>query len=155
MIEFCNQFKGKIWLEVFILPGYNDSTGELMKLKRIIEKIDPDSVQINTLDRPGVIENIRAATDKELERIVQIWGLKNVEIIAATKQRKKIQSYRKDAASAILETVARRPCTIDDLEKILGIPVVEINKYLAVLEADNKVVPVRQNRGIFYQVKNN
>jgi wyosine [tRNA(Phe)-imidazoG37] synthetase (radical SAM superfamily) len=155
LIEFCEKFKGKIWLEVFILPGYNDNAQELEELKRIIEIIAPDSVQINTLDRPGVVENIRAATHDELERVVNSWGLSNVEIIAAAKERKKIQSYRKDAESAILETIARRPCTIDDLEKILGIPVVEINKYLDVLEAEKKVVSVRQERGLFYQLKNN
>lgn len=155
LIGFSAKFKGKIWLEVFILPGYNDNAQELEELKRIIEIIAPDSVQINTLDRPGVVENIRAATHDELERVVNSWGLSNVEIIAAAKERKKIQSYRKDAESAILETIARRPCTIDDLEKILGIPVVEINKYLDVLEAEKKVVSVRQERGLFYQLKNN
>jgi wyosine [tRNA(Phe)-imidazoG37] synthetase (radical SAM superfamily) len=154
LIEFCDQFKGVIWLEVFILPGYNDNEQELSELKRIIERLDPDSVQINTLDRPGVIDNIRAATPEELERVAHIWGLKNIEIIAAAKQRKAVQSYRKDAESAILETIVRRPCTIDDLERILGLPAVEINKYLDVLEAENKIVPVRQNRGLFYKVNN-
>jgi wyosine [tRNA(Phe)-imidazoG37] synthetase (radical SAM superfamily) len=155
LIEFSTKFKGKIWLEVFILPGYNDNVQELQKLKDIILKIKPDSVQINTLDRPGVLENIRAATHDELESVVNNWELSNVEIIAAVNQRKKIQSYRKDAESAILDTIARRPCTLDDLEKILGIPVVEINKYLDVLEAEEKVVSVRQDRGLFYQLKNN
>lgn len=152
LVEFCDQFKGVVWLEVFILPGYNDDEQELRELKRIIERINPDSIQLNTLDRPGVIDNIRAATPEELERVVHLWGLKNVKIIAAAKQRKSIQSYREDAESAILETIVRRPCTINDLENVLGLPAVEINKYLDVLEAENKIVPVRQNRGLFYKV---
>ena len=152
LIEFSDKFKGKIWLEVFILPGYNDNEKELRELKRIIQKIDPDSVQINTLDRPGVIENIRAATHEELERVLGMWGLKNVEIIAAAKERKAVQSYRKNAEATILETIVRRPCTIDDLEKILSLPAVEINKYLDVLEAEKKIVPVQQSRGLFYKV---
>jgi wyosine [tRNA(Phe)-imidazoG37] synthetase (radical SAM superfamily) len=90
LIEFGVKFKGKIWLEVFILPGYNDNEQELKELKDIIEKIKPDSVQINTLDRPGVIDNIRAATHDELESVISNWGLNNVKIIAAAKQRKKI-----------------------------------------------------------------
>ncbi len=151
LIEFSSKFKGKIWLEVFILPGYNDNEKELVELKRIIQKIDPDSVQINTLDRPGVIENIRAATDIELNRIVEMWDFKNLEIIAPPKQRIAVQAFRKDAESAILETIVRRPCTIDDLERILGLPVVEINKYLDVLEAENKILPVQQIRGLFYK----
>ncbi|MEX0982521.1 MAG: radical SAM protein [Bacteroidales bacterium] len=154
LIEFSDKFNGKIWLEVFILPGYNDNEKELMELKRIIQKIDPDSVQINTLDRPGVIENIRAATHEELERIVGMWDFKNLEIIAAAKQRKAVQSYRKDAESAILETIVRRPCTMDDLEKILDLPAVEINKYLDVLEAESNIVSIRQSRGVFYKVNN-
>ena len=76
------------------------------------------------------------------------------EIISAAAERKNIQSYRKDAETAILETIARRPCTLEDLSKILGIHVNEINKYLDVLEEENKIETVQLKRGIFYQQKN-
>jgi len=88
-----------------------------------------------------------------LKRIVDLWELDNVEIIAAAPERKNIQSYRKDAESAILETIVRRPCTLDDLAKIIGLHINEINKYLDVLEAESKIEAVRQERGIFYQIK--
>ncbi len=55
IIDFSKEFKGKIWLEIFILPGYNDSENELSALKKVIEKMIPDSVQLNTLDRPGSV----------------------------------------------------------------------------------------------------
>jgi hypothetical protein len=51
-----------------------------------------------------------------------------------------------------LETIARRLCTLPDLKKILGLHVSEINKYLDVLEADQKIKTVRQARGFFYQI---
>jgi predicted ArsR family transcriptional regulator len=50
-----------------------------------------------------------------------------------------------------METIARRPCTLDDLSTILGLHVSEINKYLDVMTADNKITAVHQNRGVFYQ----
>jgi len=79
--------------------------------------------------------------------------MENVIIISASPQRKNIQSYRQDVETAILETISRRPCTLDDLTKILGKHVNEVNKYLDVLDAENKIKAIRQDRGIFYQIK--
>ena len=152
--EFRNEYSGRIYLEVFILPDYNNSKQDIIELKKAIERIRPDKVQINTLDRPGTVENLRPATREELNRIVKILDNENVEITAAAPQRKNIISYRKDAETAIIETIARRPCTLDDLTKILGLHINEVNKYLGVLEAENQIEAVRQERGIFYQLKN-
>ncbi len=152
LIDFSREFEGKIWLEVFILPGYNDSENELAKLKKMIEEINPDSVQLNTLDRPGTVQNLRGATRKELERVVNFWNLNNVTIIAAPPERKKIQTYRTDTESAILETISRRPCTVDDLAKTLGLHINETKKYLDVLESEGKVNTTKQERGCFYRI---
>ncbi|MDY0280841.1 MAG: radical SAM protein [Salinivirgaceae bacterium] len=152
LIDFRSEFKGKIWLEIFILPDYNDTDDELSELKKVILKINPDSIQLNTLDRPGTISNLRGATREELQRISNLWKLDNVEIISSSQERKNIQSFRSDIESAILETIARRPCTLNDLTKILGLHVNEINKYLDVLEADAKIESVQQERGVFYQL---
>jgi len=153
LISFSKEFKGKIWLEIFILPGYNNHPEELTELKKAILRIKPDSVQLNTLDRPGAIHGLIPATNEELRRIKAFWMLPNVEIIASAPQRKNIQAYRKDMETAITETIIRRPCTMDDLTELLRIPPNEIIKYLNVLTAENKIETVSQERGIFYQVK--
>ena len=151
LIEFTKEFSGKIWLEVLILPGYNDSAQELQELRKIIQKIKPDTVQINTLDRPGTEENLRGATKAELRRVVDVLNLDHVEIIAAAPQRKNIQSYRSDAEAAILDTIARRPCTLEDLEQVLGMHISEINKYLDVLDSEGKIEAIQLSRGFFYK----
>jgi len=152
--NFRDEYKGKIWLEVFIISGFNDSKEELIAFKDAFLQIQPDIIQLNSLDRPGTIENIRAATRNELKSIVDFWKLDNVEIIAAAINRKKIPAYREDTETAILETIYRRPCTVSDLAQILGRNTNEVNKYLDVLEAENKIKSKRQKRGLFYQ-KNN
>lgn len=153
LVDFRKEYTGKIWLEVFILPGYNNNKQELLLLKKACLKINPDRIQINTLDRPGTVQNLQAAERQELQEIVKLWHLDNVEIIAAAPKRKQIKSYRKDIETAIIETISRRPCTLDDLIEILGLHINEINKYLAVLEAENKIKIVKQSRGKFYQIK--
>lgn len=153
LIDFCNEFKGKIWLEVFILPGYNDSENELTELKKLILKIKHDSVQLNTLDRPGTVANLRGATQNELQGVINFWQLDNVEIIAKPKQANKELSYRKDIENAILETISRRPCTLEDLSTILGMCNEEVSKCLKVLDGKNQILKLEQERGVFYQLK--
>ncbi len=153
LVDFRKKFAGKMWLEVFILPGYNDNREELSELKKAIQKISPDQVQLNTLDRPGWYEKIRPATHGELQQIIDFWQLGNATIIAKAPARKKIVSYRKDMESAILGTIDRRPCTADDLAQILGTHINEINKYLDTLEQDQKIEHIHQDRGVFYQSK--
>ncbi|MDY0103639.1 MAG: radical SAM protein [Lentimicrobium sp.] len=152
LIDFRHEFKGEIWLEVFILPGYNNSPEELALLKKTIQEISPNSVQLNTLDRPGTVSNLKPASHEELQQIVNDWNLPNVMIIAASKERKKSQSYRDDVEAVILETISRRPCTLDDLANITGLHVNEINKYLDVLNGTGTIETEEQERGVFYQI---
>ena len=152
LIEFRKEFSGKIWLEIFILPGYNDAPEELARLKEVILKITPESVQLNTLDRPGTIMNLQPASHEVLQKIADDWDMPNVQIIASSKERKDNQSYRTDVETAIMETISRRPCTLDDLANITGLHVNEINKYLDVLSAAGTIEAVEQERGVFYQI---
>ncbi len=151
--DFCREFGGEIWMEVLILPGYNDDNENLSAIKEVLQKINPHRIQLNTLDRPGTVRGLRAATTAELNGISKEWGLKQVEIIAPPEDRQKKKSYRTDIESVILETISRRPCTLGDLEKILGMHINEINKYLGAMEETGKIETVEQDRGTFYQIR--
>jgi wyosine [tRNA(Phe)-imidazoG37] synthetase (radical SAM superfamily) len=153
LVVFRKEYSGKIWLEILIIPEFNDDPENIHALKDAIAKIQPDKIQLNTLDRPGSENDLRPASRAELLSILELWNIPNVEIIAAPASRKKIIAYREDTESAILETIYRRPCTALDISNILGIHLNETNKYLDVLEAEGKVHNIRKERGIFYQVK--
>ena len=152
LIDFNHEYEGEIWLEVLILPGYNDDMENILALKEAMIRIKPNRIQLNTLDRPGTLEGLRAASWTELERIAGQGNLEHVEIIAPVQERQDVKSYRTDVESAILETLSRRPCTLEDLEKILGRHINEINKYLVVLEESGVIETSTQERGIFYQL---
>jgi wyosine [tRNA(Phe)-imidazoG37] synthetase (radical SAM superfamily) len=152
LIRFRKEYSGKIWLEVFIIPGMNDTITELNALKPVIEKIKPDQVHLNTLDRPGSVSTIRAATREELERVLDIFQMENAAIVADPPEHKALFAYRKDTAAAIFGIIARRPCTLKDLSEILGLQVKEVEPYLKSLEAGEKIKAVKQKRGLFYQI---
>ncbi|MCP4312379.1 MAG: radical SAM protein [Bacteroidetes bacterium] len=154
LIDFEKEFRGEYWLETLILPGYNDDPENILSLGRILRTIKPDRIQLNTLDRPGVIDRIRPATRKELETIAKQLDAGHVEIVVPAAEREESTVFRADIKSAILETISRRPCTIEDAQKILGIHIGEVNKYLHSLEEEGRIETKRQERGIFYQVMN-
>ncbi|MGC9343472.1 MAG: radical SAM protein [Bacteroidales bacterium] len=153
LVDFRKEYPGEIWLEILIIPGYNDDNENLLALKEAIVNIKPDKIQLNTLDRPGTEENLRPASRVELNSIKELWDIPGTEIISKPSNRKKIKAYREDTETAILETIFRRPCTAIDISNILGIHLNETNKYLDVLESESKVKTVRKERGIFYQVR--
>lgn len=149
LIEFRKEFDGKMYLEVFIVPGINDTPEEFEKLSRIIEKIKPDRVQLNTLDRPGAVDWIEPASEEILKKAVEIIG-KKAEIIglySSDTVKKSIDSNLKDE---IIETIRRRPCTVKDLSNILGLHVNEVNKYLRELDKEYNLKTTNEKRGRFY-----
>ncbi len=154
LVSFRHEYTGKIWLEVFILPGYNDSPEELAALGEAISRIKADKIQLNTLDRPGTVEGLRSATEEKLQNIINLWGFPDSEIIASSISRKSVLSYKGDTENTILETITRRPCTLEDLQSILGLHINEINKYLSTMENEGKITTRHENRGIFYTKKN-
>jgi len=152
LIQLRKEYRGKLWLEIFIVPGMNDTEQELTALKQAIDKIEPDQIQLNTLDRPGPVPTLRAATRQELEHVIDFWQIEKAAIIAEVPEHKESFPYRKDTASAILGTIARRPCTLKDLSDILGLPTGEVKKYIDSLQTDKKIKVVKQKRGLFYFV---
>jgi wyosine [tRNA(Phe)-imidazoG37] synthetase (radical SAM superfamily) len=155
LIQLRKEYAGQIWLEIFIVPKINDTKEELTALKSAIEKINPDQVQLNTLDRPGTIPDIAPASYKKLKNILDFWQIDNAEIIAKPQKRKTLLSYRADPKSAIMETVARRPCTIQDLVELLGLHAAKVNKHLEELQSAEKIITVKQKRGFFYKKAEN
>ena len=148
--EMARGFKGEIWLEIFILPGVNDTQEELDLLRAEILKIQPHRVQLNTLDRPGTLSTIRPASREELESVATYLGMENLEIIAKVKK-KAVKTPVENLEAAVLETIHRRPCTREDLTSMLGANERTITELLEALLAQGRIEITRESRGEFYR----
>lgn len=153
LIKLKEKFKGEIWLEIFLIHGINDIDSELTKFKEILTQLKPERIQLNSLDRPGTEEWVEPITEKRMNEIKEYFSPLSVEIIAKFKSRNKVRSYHEDIASAIIETISRRPCTDKDLSEILGLHINELNKYLSYLTKEKRIEEVRKERGIFFKIR--
>lgn len=151
LAELSHNIKGEMWLEIFLLPGYNDNANELQKIKDACEKISPDKIQLNTLDRPGVESELIAMPVEGLQKIKDFLMPLPVEIIAKAAIRKQTASYKGEIADMIIQTISRRPCTDQDLCSALGLHINEVNKYLGSLLNEGKIKKTAAQRGIFFE----
>lgn len=128
LIQFRKQYRGQIWLEVVFCRGINDDRGEIEKLKGVIERIQPDRVQLNTPVRPPAEEFAYPLTTDQLEEIRKKLGDK-AEIISefAAPLGEEVNSVKD---TEILNLIKRRPCTTEDISKALGLRMDEVVKHL-------------------------
>jgi len=150
LIELRKEFENLIWLEIFVVPGLNDSEDEIIKLRDSIEKIKPDKVQLNSLDRPCSLEWVKKADKDDLNSIAKYFYPIPVEIISNFSSRRISKGYNENVEDDILRILERRPCTINDLSQVMGEKINELNKYLNRLIDQNLISMHHEERGIFF-----
>jgi wyosine [tRNA(Phe)-imidazoG37] synthetase (radical SAM superfamily) len=128
LIQFRKQYRGQIWLEVVFCRGINDDKEEIERLKGVIERVQPDRVQLNTPVRPPAEEFAYPLTTSQLEEIRKTLGDKAEIISEFTAPLGEELNSVKD--TEILNLIKRRPCTREDISKALGLRIDEVVKYL-------------------------
>jgi len=94
-----SNYKGKIWIEIFILENINDSDKNFVDIANFLksENIKYDKIQLNTIDRVGAERDLKAISFEKISRAKKILeenGLNNIEIIKSLgelEEDKKIQ----------------------------------------------------------------
>lgn len=94
-----SNYKGKIWIEIFILENINDSDKNFVDIANFLksENIRYDKIQLNTIDRVGAERDLKAVSFEKISRAKKILeenGLDNIEIIKSLgelEEDKKIQ----------------------------------------------------------------
>lgn len=136
IVALREEFKGKVWLEIMLVKGMNDSLKEAEKFKQIIKKINPDKVQLMLPVRaPAKKEFLPAKT--RVMQIKKILG-DNVEADCTFSKQRKIGKLT-NLNEVVISFLKRRPATLIDLVNGLNVEEVQIKKVIAVLKEKGKV----------------
>ena len=118
LIAFRKEYQGKLWVEVMLVHGLNDSTQALEKISEILQKVKPDAVHINLPTRPPVETWVQATNEEGLMRAMSIFG--NIaEVVHPAEGSFDLSGY-KNIAEAIIGIITRHPMRQDELERTLA-----------------------------------
>ena len=149
LIDFRKVFKGKILLEILFCLGVNDSQEEIKRLQEAIAKINPDKIQVNTLDRPPAIDIVLPLNQEQMTSIKQIFGDK-AEIISGANFNN-TQELITNQKRRVHDLLKRRPCPLDEVSRVLGIPEKELTDLIEELRSEEKVSHRLFNNQRYYQ----
>lgn len=146
---FKQQFKGKFWLEIFLIESLNTSDEHIAQLKKAAEIIKPDKIQLNTAVRPTADQGIDPMTYEKLKAIADKLG-KNAEVVASFSPSERGENI-KNQADAVLSMLKRRPCSLQDICQSLAIHPNEALKYIGHFQQSKQITSEEKNSIIFYK----
>ncbi|MCX5710740.1 MAG: radical SAM protein [Candidatus Omnitrophica bacterium] len=80
LVALRKEFRGKFWLEVMLISGINDGIEHINRLKKVIDRINPDKIQLNSPVRTTTESGLLPVDRNKLEQIKKVLGAK-AEII--------------------------------------------------------------------------
>jgi wyosine [tRNA(Phe)-imidazoG37] synthetase (radical SAM superfamily) len=148
LVLFRREFPGRIWLEIMLVKGVNDSPADIRALKKAVARIRPDKIQLNTVVRPPAEKWALPVSPAELKRLEKELG-GPAEAIAGFRKRPGLSGVQ-DLKKAIMAMAGRRPVTLDDLASSLGREKVEIRHNLETLLRWKRLSRRKHGGAVFY-----
>ena len=151
--QFSQEFNGQVWLEVLLVKNMNDAPGDIEALKKAIGRVKPTRVQLNTVARPPY-ESFAEPLNKERmleikQRIEEVFD-GPVDVLAGIEEkpfseaeagdRKPVQVDQRSAEGEIINMLRRRPCTVADIAKTLGMKKENVAGVLEDMEKEGAII---------------
>jgi len=151
LITFRQQYRGKYWLEVFLLDGKTATDREARMIAEAARRIKPDCVQLNTATRPTAEESALMVDRQRMADLATLFD-PPAEVIADYRG-VHAQSDFKVGRQNVLEMIQRRPCSLEDIADGLGMHRNEVIKYVEELETSGLLKKRRSDNTLFYSGK--
>lgn len=149
LVALRKEYPGQLWVEVFLVPGVNDRDEDIQALREIIDRIGPDKVQLNTLDRPGTEKWVTPLDGAGMTRVAAC--IHKSELIPPVNEQDRPERVVDDIARRVLAAIRRRPCTLTDISTIIGCSESDVRRHLAPLLSQKIVEKIEMRRGTFYR----
>ena len=113
LCKFRSVYTGQIWLEYFVVPGVNDGDEELKLMRETVVKINPDILQLNSLDRPSPAGDVPIASREHLERLKEYFSYAGI----STQIISRVPENDESTQQQILKILQESPVAIEEIRK--------------------------------------
>jgi wyosine [tRNA(Phe)-imidazoG37] synthetase (radical SAM superfamily) len=143
LIAFRAMYGGKLWPEVMLIRGLNDTEEALRAIAAALRQIRPDAVHINLPIRPPAEAWVRPPDDEGLMRALAILG-EIAEVVHPAEGTVDLRGYD-NVADALLGVITRHPLRQEEIERALAAWAPEwVRQVLAELEASGQAQAVER-----------
>jgi wyosine [tRNA(Phe)-imidazoG37] synthetase (radical SAM superfamily) len=146
---FRKEYKGRMWIEILFVKGMNDHDEEVLKMKQVLDEIQPEKIHLNTVIRPPAYAIAQPVGEDRLKEIQKILGDRS-EIVGVFKETHKTIEHNADG-QAILALLKRRAMTIDQMTESLAMRKEEIIISLEQLDLAKFIKSYQFNGEEYYQ----
>ncbi|MHA1188657.1 MAG: radical SAM protein [Candidatus Heimdallarchaeota archaeon] len=139
---------GKIWMEVMLVAGLNDSKESIREIKTVLDKLGCDRVYVNVPIRPPAEQWVHIP---ENDRIVEICKELNAHNIAHYESDEGFQiNVNEDIEDQILKITTRHPLRETQIIAMFDLPLQEITQILSKMSKDGMIKRVEHNNQVFW-----
>lgn len=119
VIEFSQEYKGKLFIEILFVHTLNDTKEEIAKLNETLLHVNANRIDLGTIDRPPAYP-VMGISYKELHEISLLFD-KSIPIhIASRTHAEPNNAYYSE--EEIINTLDKRPLTQDDINLLFDEP---------------------------------
>ena len=149
LITFRREYRGKLWPEVMLVRGLNDTEQALRDIAAVLHDIRPDAVTINLPTRPPAETWVRPPDEEGLMRATAILG-DVAEVVHPLEGTFDLGSYD-NVVEAVVSIITRHPMRQEELERTLAqwAPG-QVNEALTELEASGQAQVVERHGARFW-----
>jgi wyosine [tRNA(Phe)-imidazoG37] synthetase (radical SAM superfamily) len=134
--RFRKLYRGRIWLEIMLIKGFNDNAEELLSIRNAISEIQPERVHLNTVVRPPSLISAKPLNREEMAAVKKYLG-EDCEVVAEFHGHRDGEAH--NVEDTIIEMAKRRPVTIVDIANVLGISETNAEQMIRGLREKNRI----------------
>jgi wyosine [tRNA(Phe)-imidazoG37] synthetase (radical SAM superfamily) len=146
---FRHEYKGRMWIEILFVKGMNDHDEEVLKMKQVLDEIQPEKVHLNTVIRPPAYAIAQPVGESRLKEIQKILGDRS-EIVGSFKEAENTTEHSADS-QAILALLKRRAMTLNQMTESLAMRRDDIAASLQQLHEEKFIRAYMFNGEEYYQ----
>ena len=148
------EFRGELWLEVFLIQGVNDRDEQVARIAALARDIRPDRIHLNTAIRPPAERWVGAVPGERLAALAPLFQ-PHAEVTAAAGAESTPAVPAQAAGGAVLKDrllglVRRHPATALELASALGAAADEVEGAMNVLLSSGLVEIEQRGHSRYY-----
>jgi len=132
-----------------LLGGVTSINAEVAKIAKLVRRIRPDKVQLNTVTRPPAEDYAFPVPLAQMKKFC--WAFDKKAEVIADYHAPVIEAGGEPDAGDVLALLGRRPCTVKDIAGGLDLHPTQVAKILEHLRAVGQVVEERVGGRVYFR----